>query len=319
MIYIACPAYNATGGTELLHQLFYHLNIEGVDVRIIYTNIVWYKPFSITHSKFEKYGVKRAWRIIDNKSNLLITAETNVDILLKYSRIEKIVWWLSVNNYFNAKYKTKVNTIDFKLDDSEIKFFKSLKFNLVQSYYAKSLLFEFGIKNNVQFLSDYINEDYLINSENITCSNKRENVILYNPMKGLDVLSPIIRSLNNYKWIPLINLTNEQLSKLFLTSKLYIDFGPHPGKDRLPREACFLGCCIITNKKGSAMYEEDVCIPEKYKIDNPSNSIDYIDTLIESIFSDFEKNSNMYSEYRDKIKFEKKLFLKELKELFYAE
>lgn len=319
MIYIACPAYNATGGTELLHQLFHHLNIEGVDVRIVYTNIVWYKPFSTTHSKFEKYGVKRAWRIIDTNSNLLITAETNIDILLKYPKIEKIVWWLSVNNYFNAKYKTKVNTIDFKLDDSEIKFFKSLKYNLVQSYYAKSLLVKFGIKNNVQLLSDYINEDYLINYEKINSINNRENVILYNPLKGLDILSPIIRNLNNYKWVPLINLSNEELSKLFLTSKLYIDFGPHPGKDRLPREACFLGCCIVTNKKGSAMYKEDVGIPEKFKIENPLESIDYIDSLIQSIFLDFDKNSNMFTEYREKIKGEKKIFLKELKELFYAE
>ncbi len=38
-------------------------------------------------------------------------------------------------------------------------------------------------------------------------------------------------------------------------AKLYIDFGYHPGKERMPREACLLDCCLIIGKDGSAKYK----------------------------------------------------------------
>lgn len=50
-------------------------------------------------------------------------------------------------------------------------------------------------------------------------------------------------------------------------SKVYIDFGNHPGKDRIPREAAISGCIVITGKRGAAAFAEDVCIPETYKFD----------------------------------------------------
>ena len=51
-----------------------------------------------------------------------------------------------------------------------------------------------------------------------------------------------------------------------LSSKIYIDFGEHPGMDRLPREAAINGLIVITNKAGAAFYKEDVGIKEKYKV-----------------------------------------------------
>ena len=45
----------------------------------------------------------------------------------------------------------------------------------------------------------------------------------------------------------------------------YIDFGPHPGMDRLPREAALAGCIVITNREGAAAHDEDVPLPPEYK------------------------------------------------------
>ena len=53
-------------------------------------------------------------------------------------------------------------------------------------------------------------------------------------------------------------------------SKLYIDFGYHPGQERMPREAILTNCCVITGSQGSAKYDEDVPLPEGYKFDELS-------------------------------------------------
>jgi len=52
-----------------------------------------------------------------------------------------------------------------------------------------------------------------------------------------------------------------------VSRKLYVDFGKHPGKDRMPREAAVHGCCIITGRRGAAGNPFDIPIP------NPSSRI----------------------------------------------
>lgn len=87
-------------------------------------------------------------------------------------------------------------------------------------------------------------------------------------------------------WVPLVNMTNDQVKQKMLNSKVYIDFGNHPGKDRFPREAAISGCCIITGKRGAANYYEDVRIPEKFKFNQyktkPENIIHRIRECLDS-------------------------------------
>jgi len=47
---------------------------------------------------------------------------------------------------------------------------------------------------------------------------------------------------------------------------MYIDFGTHPGKDRIPREAALRNCIVLTNRNGAADNNVDVPIPNEYKI-----------------------------------------------------
>ena len=82
----------------------------------------------------------------------------------------------------------------------------------------------------------------------------KENIILYNRSKGYHLTKKIIKRLPEFTFIPLINCTREQLSALFSKSKIYIDFGNHPGKDRMPREAALNNCCIIVGKNGAANF-----------------------------------------------------------------
>lgn len=51
----------------------------------------------------------------------------------------------------------------------------------------------------------------------------------------------------NFK--PIINMTRDEVIRELQRAKVYIDFGNHPGKDRIPREAAILGCCAIVGKR----------------------------------------------------------------------
>ena len=86
----------------------------------------------------------------------------------------------------------------------------------------------------------------------------------------------------------------DQIAMLMCRAKVYIDFGSHPGKDRIPREAAVCGCCIITNREGSAAYAEDVGIPEKYKI---SDMQDY-DRVLETIYDLVDNYSDRSKDYK---------------------
>ncbi len=95
---------------------------------------------------------------------------------------------------------------------------------------------------------------------------------------------------------------------LLQTGKIYVDFGEHPGKDRIPREAAANGCCVITNKKGAARYFEDVPIDDRYKFENPEESLDELDKLLHDICDNFAEHQAMFTSYREKIKVEKQIF-----------
>ncbi len=95
-------------------------------------------------------------------------------------------------------------------------------------------------------------------------------------------------------------------------SKLYIDFGDHPGKDRIPREAVSCGCLLLTNKRGSAAFHEDIPIDEKYKVDEP---FDYerISETVKSMLENYAQNFSDFEEYRNFIKSEKVFFEEDVK------
>lgn len=98
-------------------------------------------------------------------------------------------------------------------------------------------------------------------------------------------------------------------------AKVYVDFGAHPGKDRIPREAASCGCCVITNKKGSAAFWEDVPVLEAYKFSNVSSQYDKIANLLKDICADFKKHSINFDVYRQFIKEEGKKFTNDVKNM----
>jgi hypothetical protein len=150
---------------------------------------------------------------------------------------------------------------------------------------------------------------------------ERQNIVVYNPEKGLDITRRIMKhSDEQILWIPLQGMPPAQVVELFHGAKLYIDFGNHPGRDRLPREAALSGCCILVGENGSAANSDDMPIPQKYKI--PKNEIGnypIICSRIQHIISNFDKLNNDFIPYLDWIKRQKSNFIEEVSFVFQPE
>ena len=111
-------------------------------------------------------------------------------------------------------------------------------------------------------------------------------------------------------------MTREQVVDLLSQAKVYVDFGGHPGKDRIPREACVSGACIITNMSGSAFYYNDVPIPDEYKFDEKESSLDDVICKIQECIDDYESRVKDFDYYRSCIKGEQDVFIEDVKQLF---
>jgi hypothetical protein len=161
-------------------------------------------------------------------------------------------------------------------------------------------------------LSDYINTDFYTSPT----TENRNDIILYNPKKGYKYTKELIKLTPGWTWIPLQGLTVDEMINLFKISKIYVDFGFHPGKDRIPREAALNGCCIITGRKGSANYFEDVAIFDYYKIDEIRSSKAAVISRIREVLIDYDHHFRNFDFYRERILEEKKIFEKHVKDIF---
>ena len=323
-IYVVCPPYYVTGGTELLHQFVYKLkSISDLEVFIYYPNVDWKFEVKPIPSKFEKY-ILNNWTdsIKDSEENIIIFPETLANLALNFPKSIKFLWWLSVNNFYktlNISYndKTSIKNLLKKIIgkypyDFLPKVFNGnlFKFHFVQSTYAKEHLLKKKIMNVFE-LTDYLSSDYL--TANIQ-NKKRENIILYNPLKGFEFTKKLISSLNDYEWVPLEKKTNQELLELYSKAKLYVDFGNHPGKDRIPREAVVNGCILITSKFGSAQNDFDIPIGNEYKfnieIDSELKRVQY--TIID-ILKNYDSKVSHFDFYKHQILSEESKFEIEVK------
>lgn len=312
-IYITCPPQFATGGTELLHQLCFKLNKLGYNALMYYRGEFTEEPVS---ERFKKYNVGYVWEVPDKPENILIFPEVAPRMIYDFKHLTKVIWWMSVDNYFdgNTYKKRRIKKIIFGKKFFDIKNPDPKVYHFVQSEYARQFLSSHGV-TKIFFLSDYLNKSFLENEYSYT-SNKRENKVLYNPKKGFEFVEKIMEAASDLSFVALENMTPDEIIHLTKTSKVYIDFGNHPGKDRFPREAAIGGCCIITGKKGSAKYYEDVPINEEYKYENDTRDIPLIISKIKDCFENYDKKISDFEYYRNFILNEESKFEQDIQIIF---
>ena len=348
-IYIYAPSNTDTGGPTDLHQLALVLRKKFKKKAYMY-----YFPSSNknpVHKNYKIFRIPFVTNIEDTKRNVLIIPEffQYIENSKKYKNIQKGLWWLSVDFflYFRFIYKNhslirsliKVpyNLIFFlnKLTlfrFGNISLFKYLKFiylkllpnnffkidgvkvNLVHSDYQFHALKDKKISSN--YLSDYIRDEYFIASKKITIKNKK-NIICYNPKKSSVFFQQFIKINSDLKFVPLINLNLKEMISVLSTSKIYMDFGFHPGQDHLPREAAILKNCVITNKEGSAALYNDVPIRNEFKFDEKNNNFIKMRSKINLIFNNYSKELEKFRYYRKYLNRQKKTFENQIYKIFF--
>lgn len=262
-----CPANYTSGGPETLHKLVSDLNkVEGVNAKLLYVGKNLQNP---QPDAYKNYACPYVTEMPRGYRGVVIIPEiwANSIISDEYRNCTKVIYWLSVDNY-----KIRVRKEDegiFTKDKSIL--------HMVQSLYVKEYVYGIGA-TQVFEISEPVNEEFFKPYEEST----RSDVILYNPNKMTKFEEQIIKEAEVYegmKFEPLIGLSLQQMAEKLRSHKLYIDFGPFPGRERIPREAVLSGCCLITGKNGASMYFEDVSILSKYKFESESSIRDIITTM----------------------------------------
>lgn len=305
-VFCVCPANFATGGTELLHQLCQELSNNNVENYMLYQNANQTK--TPTPNSFLKYDVKYVTSYVDAEDSILVLPETQIHMIDLCKKGKVVIWWLSVDNYlitYGAYIQNDIDLFHLKQRKNIIHF--------TQSTYAQWFLSnQMGIEESYS-LKDYINEDIIRLSQVRGCEENRKNIGVYNPKKGYDAFKPIMEACGDWiTWIPLQGMTPTEVAELLCQSKVYVDFGSHPGKDRIPREAAICGCCVITNRLGSAAFQNDVNIPEKYKIEDTSDVNSVVEKIKDLVANYFDRTSE-YEDYRKSILEEQEGFKNDVK------
>ncbi len=321
-VYVCCPGNAKTAGPEAIHQLVADLNRLGQPASVVY--FPFHQDF-LTVPDYQKYQAPIS-RYTDAEGSLIIFPEIVTTYAFKVRKAKVAIWWMSVNNFTCQRYgyiwRDKLRYFKYFLKGlrplSGVRALKKFM-NIAQSNYAMEFLKKNGIDG--QLLSDpipfYTSEEYLNSIGAKYAQAKRDNIILYNPHKGALITRRLMNHYPDWVFKPLQGYNREQLADIFLSSKIYIDFGHHPGKDRLPREAAIHGCCVITGRNGSAENSLDVNIPDECKFsEHDSNFEEKVGLLVEDMFNNFNQHFLNFASYRKTISLEQKDFDLQIKNVF---
>lgn len=324
IIYVVCPANKKTGGTELAHQLVRELLLIGRKAYITYYGADG--TGSPINPAFLEYvdTYKLVSDIEDSPSNVVVTPEIYFELIRAFTHVQKVIWWMSVDNYVkNDGFLGALSVVGLKKALRGVasgrltlrrKGVDTSALHLYQSAYAREYLKKIGAEESAR-LSDYINDSYLEPGA-VPESGERKDAVLYNPKKGIKFTKKLMEKAPELEWIPIQNMTTQQVRDLLGKSKVYIDFGNHPGKDRFPREAAIMGCCVITGKRGSAGYFDDIPISDEFKFSESGGDVDRILAKIKTCLADYDSESKKFDDYKKMISQEHERFRQDVRTIF---
>ncbi len=319
-ILVVCPANMTTGGPEALHQLVAHMRSLDLPAYIVYM------PFdkkAETPNVYKKYNVPIS-SYEDDFESLIIFPEVNPSLAMNVKHAHAALWWLSLENFLERRHVSVLR--------DKIRYYKRVlkgERPLMGAAGLKRLTHFSQTEHSTKYLRscgiepipliDSINEDFLTDKY-LDKTEHKKNVILYNPTKGKKVTASLIRDNPQWEFIPLKGLNPSQLSEILYGAKLYIDFGHHPGRDRMPREAAMHGCCLITGVLGSAGNSIDLPIPQNYKFDSShSNFLEQFKFLATDVMSNFDKHYREFDKYRIWLKNEPRIFKQQIADYFLSD
>ncbi|MCJ2121688.1 hypothetical protein [Methylobacterium sp. J-077] len=262
--------------------------------------------------RYSGYDIASVHDLPVGEEDCIVAPETLVRELPLRSPAERHIWWLSFD-FFTSRRPTGAGRFianSYKSALIQVMTIFGVR-HLFQSDYARLRLAERKVEGVL--LSDYLSTE-----ANPVDSASREDMILYNPKKGLAVTEMLRESCPGLTFVPIINMNKEEVEQTFRRAKIYIDFGEHPGKDRLPREAAALGVVVIVGARGSAANDQDVPLAARYKLAIDATLRERFPALIADIFSDFDRHRSAQDPYRSFIAGERAAFTQQVRDIFFV-
>ena len=315
------PGNAQTGGPEALHQLADCIkNNTKHKVKVVYFDPTRPIPLAEINRQIKiitpGYSVPKAYShysidIAHNPeikpSTVCVVPEMLPDFASKVSSYCQVIfWWLSIDNFFFHGFATKIPNFLYLLHPNI--------YHAAQSKYASDFL------RNIQ-LHSFPLSNYTTLPVSNTFVPRSNDLILYNPAKQSSLTIPLIEYLETkFNLVPIQGYSREQLIDLFQQSKLYLELGNNPGKDRLPREAVANGCLVMSTDVGAGFYGEDTPIPIDYSIsvlDLKQRLYGSIENRIKKCLASYEDEWKRFENYRATINEEQDIFIQETKAIEY--
>lgn len=280
-----CPAGAVTGGPEAIHQLVDMAN--RVDSN---SAAICYLPndgSATTPTPYEKYNTPIILREDVANDSIVVIPELWPYMVNDFSN-KCALWWLSVDN--------------FVCGDTSV--LDKYSYHLTQSAYAYHHVNEV-LNKSAMMLTDYINQDMMQKK-----SIDKVKRIAVNPAKGSDLIEEFCLRNKNLDVFRIQGMSKNQICEELEKSMLFIDFGHHPGKDRMPREAAAMGCVVMARRIGAAQFNDDLPIHEIYKF----NKVDEISEIVNKILYNYDFHFAQQAQYQISVSNQETLFQNEVSE-----
>ncbi|HAE52121.1 MAG TPA: hypothetical protein DCG30_02560 [Ruminococcus sp.] len=325
-----------TGGGEALFQLRTDLENMG------YKAMIAFKDDNLNDmtipDKFKKYVqnpdcICTFSDIRDSRKNCIVVPEVATTYLFRFKKIQMAVWWLS-SNYYDGKCRYRNRPEGF---------FNELKKVYDIAGYIKRCLLRFVQYGKIRYplenvvnISGYnhvdeilrkkyhlqpvllihsIGKDFLENKmSDEEARREREDNVLYNPKKPSKLMESLLQR-NKFRYIPIINMNPDEMIALFRKSKLYLDFGPFPGPERLPKETVYNGMNVMVGKRNTATNYLDVRVPDRFKID-VSTPPEKVEKLIKYMLEHHKEIYHEFDDYRNMVENMEKTYYQQLEGIF---
>ncbi|WP_159807594.1 hypothetical protein [Cellulomonas citrea] len=310
---VLCPAGAVTGGPEALHQLVHTARALGEDAEIVYLGD---GDRTAVPEPYRHYDVRIGTQVPDEPGIVVVAPEIFAFRLLTLQRAVPALWWLSVdwfdrhNDGYQRQYGTPLKPLDVLYGRPGV-------LHLAQSQYALDTVRARG--GDPIMLSDYLHTS--LRAELVDAQvGERADAVAYNPAKGMDTTRRLMDLAPDLTWVPLAGMTHAELARALGGVKAYVDFGEHPGRDRIPREAALAGACVVVGRRGSAVNDVDVPIPQEYKVDPAEGPAADRRTvaLLRDVLADHTTHAARFASYRRWIEDQEAAFADETRGVFEA-
>jgi hypothetical protein len=232
-------------------------------------------------------------------------------------RYRRALWWLSLDNALPQNP-------ELADDEWRRRFFADPGLtHFYQCDYVRAFLQGNGA---IQYhaLSDYTDPDFLHQSQ-IASANRpigeRTNRICFFPNKGADLAARFLEqpsARHPVEFVPIRGMTKPEVRETLFGARIYLDFGGHPGKDRVPREAAIAGAVVLLHAAGAARHFPDHPLPPEYLFTDDEVASGGLWARVDAILDDPAAHFAAQRLYRDAILLERERFDLEVRSFFFT-